>query len=499
MATQPTNGPTSGNGHGGGGRVERSQPQAVEVEKAVLGAMLLDNSAISRVVEVLGDETVFYLSAHRKIYASVLALYDRGEPVDQIKVTEELVSRGQLEEVGGAAAVAALAGEVATSANAVHYSDIVLDRAMRRKLIDGSTQTVTESYEETEDVEAIIDRAQQRIFAIAERQMTGQVVSLKSALTDTFSAIEKAAERAGSLSGVDTGFGDLNYYTGGFQNSDMIILAARPSVGKTAMALNLSRNAAVKTKTPVLVFSLEMSVQQLSQRLLCAEARINSHSLRNGNLTGEDWERLVNWTEKLADAPIFIDDTPGISVMEMRAKARRAKMEHDIGLIVVDYLQLMTTTSRTDNREQEIASVSRSLKGLAKELDVPILALAQLSRAVELRTDKKPQLSDLRESGSIEQDADVVMFLHRPGRYEEVDEEGNSLENVAEVIIGKQRNGPTGTVELVWLPEYGRFEDREYMHLDESLYGGMGPGPGPGPGAPGPGPAGPEGEPVGPF
>ena len=385
------------------------------------------------------------------------------------------------------AAVAALVGEVATSANAVHYSDIVLDRAMRRRLIDGSTQTVTESYEETEEVEAIVDRAQQRIFAIAERQMSGQVVSLRTALTDAFAAIEKAAERAGSLSGVDTGYSDLNYYTGGLQNSDMIILAARPSVGKTALALNLARNTAVKAKTPVLIFSLEMSVQQLSQRFLCAEARINSHSLRNGNLTAEDWERLVNWTEKLADAAIFIDDTPSISILELRAKSRRAKMEHDIGLIVIDYLQLMTTTGRTDNREQEIASVSRSLKALAKELNVPVLALAQLSRAVELRTDKKPQLSDLRESGSIEQDADVVMFLHRPGRYNDVDEEGNSLENVAEIIIGKQRNGPTGTVELVWLPEYGRFEDREYMHLDESLYGTVGP-------------TGPEGgEPVGPF
>lgn len=469
MSTQQANRPSSG------ARVDRAQPQAVDVEKAVLGAMLLDNSAISRVVEVLGDEAVFYLSAHRKIYASMLELYDRGEPVDQVTVTEQLLTRGELDDVGGAVAVAALAGEVATSANVVHYADIVLDRAMRRRLIEGSTQTVTESYEETEEVEAIVDRAQQRIFAIAERQMTGQVVSLRTAMMDSIAAIEKASERAGSLSGVETGYGDLNYYTGGFQNSDLIILAARPSVGKTALALNISRNASIKGNTPVLVFSLEMSVQQLSQRFLCAEARINSHSLRNGNLTSEDWERLVNWTEKLSDAPIYIDDTPGISVLELRAKARRTKMEHDIGLIVIDYLQLMTTSGRTDNREQEIASVSRSLKALAKELNVPVLALAQLSRAVELRTDKKPQLSDLRESGSIEQDADVVMFLHRPGRYEDVDEEGNSLENVAEVIIGKQRNGPTGTVELVWLPEYGRFEDREYMHLDASLYEPMGP------------------------
>jgi replicative DNA helicase len=308
------------------------------------------------------------------------------------------------------------------------------------------------------------------VFEIAERQMRGGVVALKSALGDTFTAIEKAQEREGTLSGVETGYGDLNYLTGGLQEADMVILAARPSVGKTAMALGIARNAAIKGNTPVLIFSLEMAVQQLCQRFLCAEARVNSHNMRSGRLSEEDWSRLVNWTGKLAEAPIFIDDTAGISVLELRAKSRRAKMEHDIGLIVIDYLQLMTSSERTDNREQQIASISRSLKGLAKELNVPVLACAQLSRAVELRTDKRPQLSDLRESGSIEQDADVVMFLHRPGLYRDVDEEGNSLENKAEIIIGKQRNGPTGSVDLVWLPEYGRFEDREYLYLDEASF-----------------------------
>jgi len=444
-----------------GERGDRVQPQAVDVERAVLGAMLVDNTAINRVVEALVGETAFYHTVHRKIYVAILALYDRGEPADQVTVMEELSRRGNLEDVGGAVAIAELAGEMATAANAEYHARIVLDRALRRRLIDAATQTASECYQETEDIREVIDRAEQRVFRIAEGELGKGVVSLNSVLGDTFEAIQRAHEQPGALSGVTTGYTDLDEITAGLQRSEMIILAARPSMGKTALALCMARNAAVKARVPVLFFSLEMAVQQLAQRLLCAEARVSSHRLRTGRLSDEEWQRLSAWTDKLVEAPIFIDDTPGISILEMRAKSRRAKAEHDIGLIVVDYLQLMTTTERSDNREQEIARVSRSLKALAKELDVPLVACAQLSRAVESRTDKRPQLSDLRESGSIEQDADVVSFLYRPEVYDIRDEEGNTQEGVAEIIIGKQRNGPTGSVYLTWLGDFGRFEEPE--------------------------------------
>ena len=313
---------------------------------------------------------------------------------------------------------------------------------------------------------AVIDRAEQRIFKIAEGELGQGVVSLESVLGDTFAAIERAHERAGALSGVTTGYTELDEITAGLQPSEMIVLAARPSMGKTALTLCMARNAAVKSACPVLFFSLEMGVQQLAQRLLCAEARVNSHRLRTGRLSEEEWQRLAAWTGKLVEAPIFIDDTPSISILEMRAKARRAKAEHDIGMVVVDYLQLMTTSEqRVSSREQEIASISRSLKALAKELNLPVVACAQLSRAVEGRVDKRPQLADLRESGSIEQDADVVMFLFRPEVYGLTDEEGNAQEGVAEIIIGKQRNGPIGSVFLTWVGDYGRFEEPE-MYRD---------------------------------
>ena len=446
--------------------VDRVQPHAVEVEKAVLGAMLLDNRSISRVVETLGDDSAFYHSAHRKIYAAILSLYERNSAADQVTTTEELASRGHLEDAGGPAYIAGLAGEMATAANADYHAEIILDRALRRRLIDAATKTAAECYEQTEDVREVIDRAEQRVFQVAERELGRGVVPLEPVLHETFALLQQAHERAGALSGVTTGYTDLDEITAGFQKSELIVVAGRPSMGKTALTLCVARNAAVKTKTPVLFFSLEMSVQQLVQRLLCAEARVNSHRLRTGRLSEDEWQRLAAWTGKLAEAPVYIDDTAGLSALEMRAKARRAKAEHDIGMIVVDYLQLMTSTERSDNREQEIASVSRSLKGLAKELDVPVVACSQLSRAVEARQDKRPQLSDLRESGSIEQDADVVMFLYRPEVYGIPDEEGNTQEGVAEIIIGKQRNGPTGSVYLTWLGDYGRFEEPE-MHREE--------------------------------
>ena len=451
MASQPTSAQTP---------ADRPQPQALEVERAVLGAMFIDNTAISRVIEVLGDETAFYHTANRRVYAAVLALSERGLPVDEVTVVEELKRRGQFEDVGGYAYVAGLGGEMATSANAEYHARIVLERAQRRRLIDASTQTMTECFDDAEDVKEVIDRAEQRVFRIAEGELGQGVVSLKSKLHETLDLIEKAQREAGALLGVTTGYPDLNEITAGLQPSDLIIIASRPSMGKTALTLCMARNAAVdeEKKTPVLYFSLEMSMQQLALRMLCAEASVSSHGLRTGKLSGDDWQRLAAQAEKLSDLPIFIDDTPDISILELRAKARRVKLEHNIGLIVVDYLQLMTTSQRTDNREQEIAHISRSLKALAKELDLPVVACAQLSRAVESRTDKRPQLSDLRESGSIEQDADVVAFLYRPGVYGIVDDEDQPIEpGKAEIIIGKHRNGPTGSVFLTFLPETLRF------------------------------------------
>ena len=432
---------------------ERTLPQALEVERAVLGAMLIDNMAINRVVEVLGDETAFYHTPHRKIYAAIQKLSERGEPVDQVTLTEELVRRGQLDDVGGAILIAELASEMATAANAEYHAQIILEKAQRRRLIAAATQTLTESYEETEDVRELIDRAEQRVFQIAEGE-------LGKGVTPISSAIEEAIEIAqrGAHAGVNTGYAELDKMTAGLQPSDMIILASRPSMGKTALTLCMARNAAVN-RVPVLYFSLEMSTEQLAQRLLCAEARVNSHVFRMGNLSEEDWHRLANWIGKIVEAPLYIDDTPAISVMELRAKARRAKSEYNIGLIIVDYLQLMTTSENFSSREQEIAYISRSLKALAKELDIPLIACAQLSRAVESRTDKRPQLADLRESGSLEQDADVVMFLFRPEVYGIVDEEGNTQEGVAEIILGKQRNGPIGSVSLTFLSECLRFEN----------------------------------------
>ena len=440
---------------------ERAMPQALEVERAVLGAMLIDNMAINRVIEVLGDETAFYHTPHRKVYAAIQKLSERGEPVDQVTLTEKLLRRGQLDDVGGAVLIAELASEMATAANAEYHAQIVLEEAQRRRLIAAATQTITESYDKTEDVRELIDRAEQRVFQIAEGELGKGVMPLISALTEAYEAIDRAREQRGTLTGVTTGYTELDEITAGLQSSDMIILASRPSMGKTALTLCMARNAAVKGSTPVLYFSLEMSTQQLALRLLCAEARVNSHRLRTGNLSDFELDKLVNWTGKLSEAPLYIDDTPAISVMELRAKARRAKSEYNIGLIIVDYLQLMTTSENFGSREQEIANISRSLKALAKELDIPLIACAQLSRAVESRTDKRPQLSDLRESGSLEQDADVVMFLFRPEVYGIVDEEGNTQEGEAEIILGKQRNGPIGSVFLTFLSECLCFEEPE--------------------------------------
>ena len=442
----------------------RVPPQAVEVERAVLGAMLLEKEAIPKVLEIL-DEDCFYLDSHRKIFSAIVDLFERNEPADDHTLLEELRRRKELDKVGGAAYLAQLATEVATAANVEYHARIVLEKALLRKLITLCTQTIEECYAGTEDVFDLVDRAEQRIFNISARRLKGGFVQLSSVLHDTFETIERMHLRPGVSPGaVRTGFHKLDEMTAGFQPSDLIIVAGRPSMGKTSFVLNVARNAAVEQKVPVGIFSLEMAGFQLAQRLLCAEAMVDSHKIRTGRLPDEDWSKLSTSVGKLAEAPIFIDDTPSLSVLELRAKARRLQSEHGVGMIVIDYLQLLRGVGRTENRQQEISQISRALKALAKELNVPVVACSQLSRAPETRgDDHRPRLSDLRESGSLEQDADVVLFIYRPEVYKKNDE---SLKGKAEIIIAKQRNGPTGTVNLVWLGQYSKFEN-PYLEEDE--------------------------------
>ncbi len=571
-------------------RIERMPPQSIEVEQAVLGAMMIEQRAIGRAFEFL-DESCFYSAPHSLIFKAILSLYERGEAVDQLTLAEELKRSDQLEAVGGVVYLAKLATEVATAANIDFHARIVLDKALSRKLIETASEVIEQAYGGGEEVQELIDRTEQRIFSLSENQIGDGFEPLETVMGETLEHIERAHNRVSTVSGVDTGFTDLNEQTSGFQKGDLVILAARPSVGKTALALTLTRNAAVDTGVGVAIFSLEMSKMQLAQRLLSAETRVDLHKLRTGRLSEDDWMHLTRNVGRLAQAPIYIDDTPGISVLEARAKARRLHREFGIGMIVIDYLQLMSSHHRSQSREQEISSISRGLKALAKELDVPVLALSQLSRAVESRTDRRPQLSDLRESGcltgdtqvsradtgdrvpirdlvgkqnvqvwaldpqsmslvkarvsnafctgikpvlqlttrrgfsiratanhkflagsgwlrldqlaigqkirlpsswdriasiepagmeevfdltvpdlhnfvaeqivvhnSIEQDADVVVFIYRPDLYGLKSPDGASLEGIAEIMISKQRNGPVGSVHLMWNAESATYE-----------------------------------------
>ena len=441
----------------GGQDVGRMPPQAVEVEQAVLGAMMLEQRAIVRAVEIL-DESCFYHAPHSRIFEAMTDLFERGTAVDQLTLTEELKRRGQIDDVGGVVYLAKLGSEVATTANIDFHAQIVLEKALSRKLIETASGVIERAYAADEDVQTLLDSAEQQLFTLSEKQIGEGFESLNKVLGDAFEHIERIHAKADTVLGVDTGFPDLNDQMSGFQRGDLVILAARPSVGKTALALTLARNAAVNAEVGVAIFSLEMSKMQLAQRLLSIETKVDLHKLRTGRLRDEDWMHLTRNIDRLAQAPIYIDDTPGISVLEARAKARRLQREYGIDLVVIDYLQLMSGHLRTQSREQEISQISRGLKAMAKELDVPVLALSQLSRAVESRTDKRPQLSDLRESGSLEQDADVVMFIYRPEMYDLKSPDGESLEGIAEIIIGKQRNGPVGSVNLMWNKESATYE-----------------------------------------
>lgn len=441
-----------------GNEALRLPPQAVEVERAVLGAMLISQRAVGRAIEIL-DEGVFYQGPHARIFQAIIALYGRNEAVDQLTLAEELKRRGQLDEVGGVVYLATLASEVATAANIDHHAKIVLDKYQSRSLIEAAAEITIRAYGGHTEVNELMDWSERRILSLSEQRQSEGPVAIDSVLHETFEHMERVHNRVSSVSGVDTGFAALNDITSGLQPSDLIIMAARPSVGKTALALSLARNAAVEHGVGVCVFSLEMSRQQVAQRLLCAQTRVNLQDVRTGSLREDDWMHLTRNVGRLAQAPIYIDDTPAITVLEVRAKARRLQREYGIGLVVIDYMQLMGSHQSFGSREQEVSNISRGLKGLAKELELPVLSLSQLSRATETRTDRRPQLSDLRESGSIEQDADVVMFIYRPALYGLTTAEGNSLEGVAEIIVGKQRNGPTGSVDLMWNAHSATFEN----------------------------------------
>jgi replicative DNA helicase len=430
----------------------------------VLGAVLLEGrETLPRVIEVLRPSD-FYTEAHRGVYDTMLQLFDRGEPVDLITLSEELRRNDQLQFVGGPASLALLVEQAAIAAHLMSYAAIVRDMAVLRELIQTSTQIITQAFEAKEDVQTLVDDAEKKIFGLAERRLEGSALPVGKILKNTFEYIERLYERKEHVTGVATGFEKLDLETSGLQPSDFIIIAGRPSMGKTAFALNIAQFVGVHLRQKVLVLSLEMSAQQLVQRMLCSEAKVDSQAVRTGYLSPSDWHRLTAAAGRLSEASIFIDDSPGLTVLEARAKARRMKAEHGLDLLVIDYLQLMRGRGGIENRQQEISEISRSLKALAKELNVPVVALSQLSRAVEARAqrDFRPQLSDLRESGALEQDADVILFLYRQKVYKE--DVPPEEEKIAEVIIGKQRNGPIGTVKLVFLPEYARFENAADVH-----------------------------------
>ncbi len=445
--------------------LENTLPHSQEAERAVLGAILIDNQLFDQAAGVVSMED-FFLPGHRQIFAKMAMLSASGQPLDLITLTDLLKREGMLEEAGGASSIASLMDGVPRSSNIEHYARIVKDKALLRKLIHSSNTILMRGLAAEESPGELLEDAEKAIFEISQERIRQGFVELQHLLPETYKHIETLYERKELVTGVSSGFIDLDHMTSGLQSTDLIIVAARPGCGKTSFALNIAQHAAIAQRKTVGLFSLEMGAQQLVTRLLCAEARVDSHKVRSGRLAKADWKELARALNHLSQARIFIDDTPGISILELRSKARRLKAEHDLDLLVIDYLQLMSGKSgdgqRFESREKEIANISRSLKGLAKELNLPVIALSQLNRAPEQRRgNHRPQLSDLRESGSLEQDADVVMFIYREDMYkkpEDLDEESG----VAEIIIGKQRNGPTGTVRLAFIEQWTKFENLAY-------------------------------------
>lgn len=438
--------------------LEKVPPQNLEAEMAVLGSMLIDENAIGVAVETLSSDS-FYKDSHRKIFEAILDLYNANKAVDLITMTNELKKKEALDEIGGASFLTAIVNSVPTAANISHYTNIVKEKSILRTLINNSTRILSMCYESEGNISEVVDNAERLIFEVSDRKPQGSYLHLKEIVKDTIETIDRLYQRKAHITGIPAGFIDFDIKTAGLQASDLIVVAGRPSMGKSAFAIGIAEYAGVVEKIPLAIFSLEMSKEQLVQRMLCSHAKVDAHKVRTGYLATSDWPRLTAAAGKLSEAPIFIDDTPAISAMELRAKARRLKAHRDIQLIILDYLQLMRGSGNVENRQQEISEISRSLKALARELHVPIVAISQLSRAVELRSDHRPQLSDLRESGAIEQDADVVVLILREEYYNPTSEN----QGLAEIIIAKQRNGPVGTLKLAFIKEYTKFENLARM------------------------------------
>ncbi|MDQ0201003.1 replicative DNA helicase [Neobacillus ginsengisoli] len=444
---------------------DRLPPQNIEAEQAVLGAIFLEPSSLTMASEILIPED-FYRAAHQKIFNVMLKLNDLGKAVDLITVTEELAAAKLLEDTGGVSYLSDLAGSVPTAANIEYYARIVEEKSLLRRLIRTATGIASDGYSREDEVEALLSEAEKSILEVAQRKNAGAFHNIKDVLVRTYDNIELMHNRVGDITGLETGFVELDRMTAGFQRNDLIIVGARPSVGKTAFALNIAQNVAKKTGENIAIFSLEMGAEQLVMRLLCAEGNIDAQRLRTGSLTDEDWGKLTMAMGSLASSGIFIDDTPGVRISDIRSKCRRLKQEHGLGMILIDYLQLILGSGRSgENRQQEVSEISRSLKQLARELQVPVIALSQLSRGVEQRQDKRPMMSDIRESGSIEQDADIVAFLYRDDYYDKESE----AKNIIEIIIAKQRNGPTGTVQLAFVKEYNKFVNLERRFDDSAV------------------------------
>ena len=434
--------------------LSRNPPQNISAEQAAIGSMLLQEDAILRTVEILKPED-FYRKSHEIIYRCISELFDKNNGVDLVTLTEELKRKDLLEKIGGVTYLTNLINSVPTAANIEYYVRIIEEKSILRNLINNATKIISMGYEEKEDAKVLMDRAEHLMFEVSNRNLGQAFVPIKEILQDSFEKIEDLYHRDEYITGIPSGFVEFDDLTTGFQPSELIVIAGRPGMGKTAFSMNIAQNAAISKNTPVAIFSLEMSKSQLVQRMLCSEARVDAHNLRKGRLAESDWPTLSMAAGRLSAAPIFIDDSASATSLEIKAKARRLKAQHDLGLIIIDYMQLMQNSSRAENRQQEISEISRSLKSLARELNVPVIAVSQLSRAVEQRIERRPRLSDLRESGAIEQDADLVIFIYREEYYKPKTEK----KGTAEIIISKQRNGPTGTIDLAFIKEYAKFEN----------------------------------------